>query len=463
MNKPKVPPALVRLRLASFCAVLLLFTGLWLSARAEAQGISLIRDAEVEHTIDVYATPLFQAAGLSPAGIRIFLVDSKTLNAFVAGGQNLFLHTGLLMAAKEPGEVIGVIAHETGHIAGGHVAGRTDQLQKSQTGVLASYVLGLGAALATGEPALGAAVIAGGQDVALKGLLRFTRSQEGAADQSAVSYLKATEQSPEGLAAFMETLSGQEALLVENQDPYLQTHPLSQDRVAFFRRAVETSPYKDTPPDPELVRLHQRMVAKLSGFLEPKRLVLRRYPKEDRSLPARYARSIANYRANELDQALAGIDELLAEHPDDPYFHELRGQMLMENARLEEALPSYETAAAALPGATTIHLALAQVQIELDRPELNEPALQNLDKVLRKEPRNGFAWRLAATAYSRLGDQGMMTLALSESALAAGRYAEAIDRAKRAQELLGEGSVAGLQAQDVEFEADRLLKAAERE
>jgi len=270
--------------------------------------------------------------------------------------------------------------------------------------------------------------------------------------------LDATEQSPAGLASFMETLSGQEALYVENQDPYLQTHPLTQDRVNFFRRAVAESKYADQPTPPELQMLQDRMVAKLSGFLEPKRVVLRHYPKEDQSLPARYARSIAYYRANELDAALAGIDELLAEHPDDPYFHELRGQMLMENARLEEALPSYETAAKILPDATTIHLALAQVQVELNQPALNEPAVKNLESVLREEPRNGLAWRLAATAYSRLGEDGKMTLALSEAALSSGRYGEAIERAKRAEEMLGSGSVGGLQAQDVQNEADRLLK-----
>jgi len=437
--------------------------GFSLPGRATAQGINLIRDAEVEHTLRVYTTPIFQAAGLSPTAIRIFIVDNKTLNAFVSGGQNLFIHTGLLMAAKDPEEVIGVIAHETGHIAGGHLATRTDQLAKTQTSVLASYALGLGAALATGQPALGAAVVAGGQDIALKGLLRYTRSQESAADQSAVSYLNATHQSPAGLADFMEVLSGQEALLVENQDPYLQSHPLTQDRIAFFRRAVADSPYAGQPTDPKLQVLQDRMVAKLSGFLEPKRLVLRRFPKDDQSLPARYARAIADYRANDLDAALAGIDQLLAEHPDDPYFHELRGQMLMENARLEEALPSYETAAALLPDATTIHLALAQVQIELDRPELNDPALKSLESVLREEPHNGLAWRLAATAYSRLGDEGKMTLALSEAALANGRYTEAIDRAKRAEEMLGAGSVGGLHAQDVQNEATRLLKLKEKE
>ena len=442
-----------------FILSLLLIAFLWLPAKVEAQGIHLIRDAEVENTIAAYSTPLFQAAGLSPAGIRIYLVDSKTLNAFVAGGQNLFLHTGLLMTAEDPLEVIGVIAHETGHISGGHIAGRTDQMKKSQTGVLMSYLLGLGAALATGEPGLGAAVIAGGQDVALKSLLRFTRSQEGAADQAAVSFLKATEQSPRGLADFMETLSGQEALLVESQDPYLQTHPLTQDRIAFFRRAVEASPYSDKPADPELLRMHERMVAKLTGFLEPLRVVLRHYPTEDQSLPARYARTIAYYRANQLDRALAGINQLIAELPDDPYFYELKGQMLFENARLEEALPAYEAATAIRPGETTFHLSLAQVQIELNRAEFNEPALRNLEAVLRREPRNGFAWRLAATAHSRLGNQGMTMLALGEAALISGRYTEALDRAKRAQDLLGDGTVAGLQAQDVEFEAQRLLQA----
>lgn len=437
--------------------------GLVLPGRATAQGVNLIRDAEIEHTLHVYTTPIFQAAGLSPSAIRIFIVDNKTLNAYVSGGQNLFIHTGLLMAADDPEEVIGVVAHEAGHIAGGHLATRVDQMSKTQTGVLASYALGLGAALATGQPALGAAVVAGGQDIALKGLLRYTRSQESAADQSAVSYLDATQQSPAGLANFMEVLSGQEALLVENQDPYLQTHPLSQDRIAFFRRAVANSQYADVPPSPELQELQDRMVAKLSGFLEPKRLVLRRYPKDDQSLAARYARAIADYRASELDSALAGIDQLIAEHPEDPYFHELRGQMLMENARLEEALPSYETAAALAPDATTISLALAQVQIELDRPDLNEPALKSLGTVLREEPRNGLAWRLAATAYSRLGNEGQMTLALSEAALASGRYSEAIERAKRAEEILGPGSVGGLQAQDVENEANRLLKLQQKE
>jgi predicted Zn-dependent protease len=201
------------------------------------------------------------------------------------------------------------------------------------------------------------------------------------------------------------------------------------------------------------------MVAKLTGFLEPLRVVLRHYPTEDQSLPARYARTIAYYRANQLDRALAGINQLIAELPDDPYFHELKGQMLFENARLEEALPAYEAATAIRPGETTFHLSLAQVQIELNRAEFNEPALRNLEAVLRREPRNGFAWRLAATAHSRLGNQGMTMLALGEAALISGRYTEALDRAKRAQDLLGDGTVAGLQAQDVEFEAQRLLQA----
>ena len=182
--------------IAPLLYVLLTLLVLWLPSQAAAQNIKLIRDEEIENTIRAYATPLFQAAGLSPAGIRIFLVEDKSLNAFVAGGQNLFMNTGLLMAAKDPLEVIGVIAHETGHISGGHIASRGDALQQAQTSVLATYALGLAAAVASGRPDLGFAVLSAGQDVALKGLLRYTRGQESGADQAAMTFLKATVWSP---------------------------------------------------------------------------------------------------------------------------------------------------------------------------------------------------------------------------------------------------------------------------
>lgn len=437
--------------------VVILLLGALLPQRADADRLRLIRDAEIESIIRTYATPLFQAAGLSPQGIRLYLVQDRSLNAFVAGGLNMFINTGLLMQAEHPGQVIGVIAHETGHLSGGHLATRGTALEQTRGALIATYLLGIGAALATGEGGVGAAVISGGQDIALRGLLQYTRAQESAADQAAVTLLQATGQSPRGLLEFMEKLQGQEVLLTDNQDPYLRTHPLTQERVTFLENALRQSPYADTPPSAELVAMHDRMRAKLIGFLQPLGQVLRIYPEDDTSLPARYARAIAYYRVPDIEQALGEIDGLLAEAPGDPYFRELKGQMLLEHGRVAEALPEYQAAANALPDAPQIRQALAKAQIQLDDREMDRAALSNLAETLRQEPNNSSAWRLAAVAHGRLGDQGMTALALAESALARGRFAEARDRANHAIGLLQENSASWLRAQDLKNEAERRL------
>lgn len=423
---------------------------------AAAQGRSLIRDAEIEATIRDYATPIFQAAGLSPRAVNVYLIRDPSLNAFVSGGLRMFIHTGLLIRAEGPLQVIGVMAHETGHIIGGHIVGRIQELRNAQIKSLLTYVLGIGAAVASGRPEAGAAITLGGQDVALKGLLSFTRGQEQAADQTAVRLLKATGQSPEGLLDFFEILSGQEALLSSNQDPYLRTHPLTSDRVLFLEQAVQESPYANQPASPDLVAKHNRMRAKLIGFLETPRIVERNYPKDDTSLPARYAWAISHYRQGRLDQALEMVDALIEEYPDDPYFQELKGQILFENGRVDEALPVYQKAVALLPDAPLLQLNLSQVMIELNRPELDQEALEYLNYVVQREPDNSFAWRLLAIAHGRQGDKGMTALALSERALILGRLGEANQQAKRAQQFLAEYSPAWLRAQDVENLSKRL-------
>jgi predicted Zn-dependent protease len=448
LRKPPVP---------LLCILLLVICPL-LPQRAAANQLQLIRDAEIETTIRTYATPLFQAAGLSPQGIRLYLVNDRALNAFVAGGLNMFINTGLLIETDEPGEVIGVIAHETGHISGGHLASLGNAVEQTQLAMIASYLLGIGAALATGEPGAGAAVISGSQDLALRSLLQYTRTQENSADQAAVTLLRATQQSPRGLLNFMEAMSGQEVLLTSNQDPYLRTHPLTQDRIDFLKQAVRESPYADKPPDPELVRLHDRMRAKLIGFLQPLSQVLKAYPEKNASQPARYARAIAYYRVPNINKAIAEIDSLLTEKPNDPYFRELKGQMLLEHGRVAESVPEYERAAQILPESPQIRQALARAQIALDTREMDQAALENLAVTLAEEPGNGAAWRLSAVAHGRLGDQAMAALSLAEYALARGKYAEASDRAERASGLLPENSASWLRAQDLKNEAERRLK-----
>jgi predicted Zn-dependent protease len=423
----------------------------------------LIRDAEVESIIRAYATPLFHAAGLNPQAIDVYLVNDSSLNAFVLPGLDMFINTGLLIRADSPLQVIGVIAHETGHLSGGHTATRGESLRRAQQGVLASYILGLAAAIASGRPELGYAVISGGQDIALKGLLSYTRGQESAADQAAVRLLNGTEQSPRGLLEFLSILSDQEVLLSSNQDPYLRSHPLTQDRINFLQEQTRLSPYGQAPARSGFVELHARLRAKLIGFLLPRNRVLQRYPPEDRSLPARYARAIARYRESDLDAALSQIGALIAENPDDPYFHEVKGQMLFENGRIVEALPAYETAVRLLPTAPQLRLGLAQAQLEatevgLNGPELNSSALRNLTEVLRYEPNNAVAWRLAAIAHGRNGNIGMTALALAESALARGNGQEARHQAVRAQKILAENSAGWLRASDVEQAAVRMIK-----
>ena len=252
--------------------------------RAQAQNLRLIRDAEIENIIRIYATPLFQASGFSPQAIKVFLVEDPSLNAFATSGLRMFLHTGLLMKAEDPLEVIGVIAHETGHIAAGHTVTRPEAARSAATTVIASYVLGLAAALASGRGDVGTAIIAGGKDIAIKNLLSYSRGQESAADQFAVNVLNGTGQSPRGLLEFLRLVGGQEALLRSRQNPYLRTHPVTAERISFLKDQVARSAYGQNPAPPDLIALHARMRAKLFGFLQTPAQVLLRYPESDTSL-----------------------------------------------------------------------------------------------------------------------------------------------------------------------------------
>lgn len=445
----------LRSRIISLALSISLMAGWTLTAAAQEGRVRLLRDAEIEHIIRVYATPLFNAAGLDPAAISVYLIDDNRLNAFVAGGMNIFINSGLLMRSRDPLEVMGVIAHETGHIAGGHLARTQEALRTASIEAILAAVLGAAAAVVGGGD-VGAAVITGGTSIAQRSLLQYTRTQEAAADQAGVSYLERAGYSSRGLLNFMGVLAGDEALLPENQDPYLRTHPLTRERVDSLRHFVENSRHSDNPAPPELLALHGRMVGKLVGYLEPLGHVLRRYPESDQSLEARYARAIAYYRASDLKKALPLLDQLQAEYPEDAYFHELRGQILFENGRIAEAVGSYQRAVDLDPTEPLLRLGLAQTQLETERADLVRPALAHLEDVVRREPRNSFAWRLLAVAYGRTDQIGMTALALSESALARGNTTEAKAQADRALRILPENSPAWIRAQDIKRAAKRL-------
>ncbi len=420
-----------------------------------AQGRSLIRDAEIEATIRDFATPLFQAAGLEPSAIDIFIVRDDSLNAFVAGGQNLFLHTGLLIKTRDPLELIGVIAHETGHISGGHLARTSDAISSASKTALVATILGAVAAVASGNAGAGAAIALGGSNVASRSFLEYSRTQESAADQAALTFLEQTGQSAKGLAGFLRTLSGQELLSATRRDPYVTTHPLTQDRITAVESHIENSAYRDVPSTPEQVARHDRMVAKLFAFLRSPEQTFRRFPQTDNSLPARYARAIAYYEIPDLPKALDLARGLVAEHPEDPYFHELVGQILFENGRPAEALPSYQTAHRLAPDQGQIEVLLARNLLALNDPASDQKALRHMESAIKTEDDWSSAWRELAIAYGRVGRFGDSALALAEEAIRGRRWRDAEGQAKRAQAQLPQGSPAALRALDIEELARR--------
>ncbi len=427
-----------------------------LSVQAQGNKISLLRDAEIENTIRAYSAPLFKAAGLNPGDVHIHLVNDRTLNAFVAGGQRLFVNSGLILQSRTPGQLIGVIAHETGHIAGGHLVKGEGEMAKASAQQILAMILGAGAAVA-GRPDAGAAVMMGGSGIAQRGFFAFSRTQESAADAAAMQFLDSTQQSAQGLLEFMQVIEKQEPLTPDRQDPYVRTHPLSRERVEVLRRHVAASPNTARPSPPEFDLMHRRMRAKLYAFLNPLGHTLRQYPDKNQSVEARYARAIAYYREPQLDKALGLIDKLIGEHPKDPYFHELKGQMLFENGRIQQAVAPYRTAVRLLPESGLLKGDLARVLIENNDPAVLDEAVLNLRAALKEDPAQPFYWRQLAIAHGRRDERAESSLAMAEEAVLLGRKAEALYHAGRAEHLLPRGSPGWLKAQDI-LEAARVKK-----
>jgi len=417
---------------------------------ADAQGEpTLIRDAEIEATIRAYADPLFTAAGLDAGAIKVHLIETDQINAFVAPGMNMFLFTGLLMRADTPNQVIGVIAHETGHIADGHLVRIQEELHNATVESILALLVGIGAGVATGNSGIGMGAATMGQGVAQRDLLKYSRVQEASADQAGMRFLDATHQSARGLLEFFQKLEGEEYLLPGSQDPYLQTHPLTRDRIESVQQHVDTSPFSAAKDAPALVVLHQRMLAKLKGYLWPLDRVLQAYPPSDNSVPARYARAIAYYRVSRTPEALALMGSLLKEAPDDPFFLEQTGQILFESGRLADALPYYQRAAELRPRESLLRLELGQVEIETEQQQYVKPAIANLEFATQIESNNPFGWRLLAIAYGRDNQIGMSELAQAEQAMANGNKREARAQAHRALKGLASGSPGWLRANDI--------------
>ena len=428
------------------------FVALCAGARAPNAAEVLLRDAETENNIKTMAAPIWRAAGLEPSDVGIYLVQDNQLNSFVAGGQAIFINSGLVLRAENPNQLIGVVAHETGHIAGGHVLRAKEAMRNASIESIIAMVAAAGASVLgrSGAPLLGAA------GVGERSFLQFSIAQEATADHAALNFLDRSCQSARGLLKFFEILQSNELLAGERQESWVRTHPLTQQRVQYIRDHVQQARCSNTPDSPDSVELLRRIKAKLHAFLDDPPKTLSTYPTSDRSPIARYARAIAYYRMPKLDLALPEIDGLIRDFPNDPYYRELKGQMLFENGRVRDAMRPYEDAVKLAPSAALLRISLSQVYIESGDPALNKRAIAYLNDASRAEGRESQIWRFLAVAYGRDNQIGMAALSLAEEALANGKKKDATQQALRAKQMLTKNSPSYFRADDIHHEAERL-------
>lgn len=451
----------VRRMFGLLLAVVLLFSAaMSTSAPARAQGLPLIRDTEIENLLNEYARPIFRAAGLGSGRIAMRIVKNDAFNAFVVDGRNVFVHTGALMQADTPNQIIGVIAHETGHITGGHMAALRSRIARDQTKILLAQVLGvvaigLGAAAGgdTGRDLGGAgqAVMQGGSEIVMRSLLAERRSQESAADQAGLKFLNATQQSGLGMLETFERFAQQEYISDTQKDVFARSHPVATDRLARLRQLVQTSQNYGKKDSADLQLRHDLMRAKLSGYLESPRVVFNRYPESDKGLPARYARAIARYfqgGTQGVERAVAEVDGLIRERPDYAYFWEMKGDLLMRSGRAAQAIEPLRKSLRLADDAALIQVELATaLQSVGDERSINE-SIQLLRKAVTNDV-NPRGHRLLANAYYK---QGKLPLADAETAQAhflEGDVKQAQIFAKRAQRQLKQGTPEWLRNDDI--------------
>ena len=441
------------LAVATALAVALTGAGPVTPARAQdaTTGMPIIRDTEIEQLLRDYAQPILKAAGLAKQNVKVVVLNDRAFNAFVMDGRHIFVNAGALFDAKTPNEVIGVFAHETGHLAGGHLLKLREQLATAQTASVVALLLGVGAAVAASRSGGGnaAAAVLGPQSAIQRSLLAYVRTQEDQADHAGAKFLNATGQSGRGMLDLFKRLSSDSLFNSRFIDPYLQSHPMPADRVAALDTLVKSSPYFDVKDPADLQARHDLMRAKLSGFLERPDTVARRYPLGDHSLAARYARAISAYRHTDLRQAVGQIDGLIQSQPANPYFYELKGQALLEGGRAAEAVAPLRQAAQLSHGAPLIQIMLAQALIGTNNTKLAEEAVALLRGALLREPEAPEAYSQLAMAYGRKGDLAQADLASAQAAFSRGDMMTARQLASRAKTRLPVGSPAWVRADDI--------------
>ena len=421
---------------------------------ATAQQIRIIRDAEVERLIRDMADPLLQAAGIAHTNRRIYIVADRRFNAFVVESGAMFINYGTILDAKTPNALRAVIAHEIGHLAGGHLARIRERMETTGRMQALAMVLGVGA-MAAGSAggvseigSMASAFILAAQSAGVNSLMAFRRTEESAADASALTYLERAGYSPKGMVDVLELLSSSQSTMA-GASPYLRSHPEPAERLERITSVAKASAAWNRADSRADIMQFELVQAKIVGFMESQATTLNRYPNGDTALPARYARIITAYRAGAAISAIQQMPRLVDASPSNAYFHELLGQILLETGRPQEALAPLKKALQLASGEALIRLVYGLALVEAGGSKNFEEAILQLSRATREEPNSVLGYTLLARAYAALGKQGEASLAAAEAAYARGDKGTALGLARQAQENLIEGSPAWLRADDI--------------
>lgn len=423
----------------------------------EAKGPPIIRDTEAEQLLRDYTRPILRVAGLEKQNIQVVIINDSAFNAFVADGRRIFVNYGAIMQSETPNQLIGVLAHETGHLAGGHLAKMREQIAHAQTQMIIAMLLGAGAVVAGaragnsngGLANAGAAAFSAPQSIIQRSLLSYQRQQEENADRAGVKFLTETGQSPKGMYETFQRFSNDSLFASHGADPYLQSHPMPADRVAALEGLARSSPYWDKKDDPTLQMRHNMVRAKISAFMEKPDTVYRRYPLSDTSMPARYAHAIATYRHGDLRDALIQIDALIQMQPANPYFYELRGQALLEGGKPTEAIAPLRKAVQLSNNAPLIEMLLGQALVGTDNKAYTEEAIAILRAAVARETEAPLGYTQLAMAYGRKGDYAEADLASAQAAYLRGDNKTARELASRAKTRFAIGTPGWVKADDI--------------
>jgi predicted Zn-dependent protease len=423
----------------------------------ENKGPPVLRDTETEQLLREYTRPILRAAGLEKQNIQMVIINQGVFNAFVADGRRIFVNYGAIMQSETPNQIIGVMAHETGHLAGGHLAKMREQMAQAQTQMIIAMLLGAGAMVAgakTGGSSggltnAGAAMFSAQGEVIRRNLLSYVRQQEENADKAGVKFLNATGQSARGMYETFKRFTDESLFAARGSDPYVQSHPMPAERVNALQELARSSPYWDKKDDPALQLRHDMARAKISAFMERQETVYRRYPLSNNSLPARYAHAISTYLHGDLRSALTQIDALIQQQPNNPYFYEVRGQALLEGGKPQEAIAPLRKAVALSNNAPLIEMLLGQALVATGNNAYTDEAIAILRAAVARETEAPIGYTQLAMAYGRKGDYAQADLASAQAAYLRGDNKTARDLASRAKTRFAIGTPGWVKADDI--------------